>query len=120
MKKGSHVSTVKKATKTMTSVYAPKMHKSYYKETKQIDGTKNSRFTSYGEQQPSQYLAKLDECLADANMLVPCKQDSAGKLVRKSHSDSLDLLEDIMLDEIDAATANATKKGGKLTRKESD
>jgi hypothetical protein len=25
-----------------------------------------------------------------------------------------------MLDEIDAATVNATKKGGKLTRKESD
>jgi len=53
-------------------------------------------------------------------MLVPCKQDSAGKLVRKSHSDSLDLLEDIMLEEIDAATANATKKENKLTKKESD
>jgi hypothetical protein len=60
-------------------------------------------------------LAKLDEFLADANMLVPTKQDSASKN-RKSHSDSLDLLEDIMLDEIDTATANASKKEKKLTK----
>ena len=65
-------------------------------------------------------MAELDEFLADANMLVPAKQDSASKNTRKSHSDSLDLLEDIMLEEIDAATANATKTEKKLTKKESD
>ena len=100
----------------MVSVYAPKMNKTKSnKETKENE-VKNSRFSSYGEQQPSQQLAKLDEFLADANMLVPAKQDSVNKNARKSHSDSLDLLEDIMLEEIDAATANATKKENKLTK----